>query len=137
MSGAFLLYTFGLVVMYIIFFVVGIINLRKYQHYVRVVDFKALLSTSLAKPISIFVPAYNEEKGIIESVRSLLTLQYPQFEVIVINDGSKDQTMDLLIEAFKLVPRSRVYQRKISTQPVKAIYESKIHPHLVVIDKVN
>lgn len=137
LSGFFILYFIGLNVSYLTFFAMGVANLRRYRHYVRVVDFEALLKTSLAKPVSIIVPCFNEEKSIIQTARSLLTMHYPLFEVIVVNDGSKDNTLKTLIEEFELIPRAKVYQRKLETKPVNAIYESRVHPNLVVIDKVN
>jgi len=111
LSGFFIFYFIALDICYLTFIAIGISNLRKYRHYVKVVDFRALLRTSLTKPISILVPAYNEERNILETVRSLLTLHYPQFEVVVINDGSDDETMDRLIKEFELTARGRVYQR--------------------------
>ncbi|WP_301004767.1 glycosyltransferase family 2 protein, partial [Mesorhizobium sp.] len=57
----------------------------------------------VAPPIALLVPAYNEEVNVVESVHSMLALEYPNFEVIVVNDGSKDQTLQRLIEDFKLV----------------------------------
>ena len=56
----------------------------------------------IVKPVSVIVPAFNEGQGIIDSVRSLLSLRYPVFEVIVVNDGSTDETLARLIEAFDL-----------------------------------
>lgn len=135
LSGFFIFYFIALDICYLTFIGIGISNLRKYRHYVKVVDFRALLRTSLTKPISILVPAYNEERNILETVRSLLTLHYPQFEVLVINDGSDDATLDRLIEEFELAARGRVYQRQIKAKSIKAIYESKSYPNLVVVDK--
>lgn len=135
LSGFFIFYFIALDICYLTFIAIGISNLRKYRHYVKVVDFRALLRTSLTKPISILVPAYNEERNILETVRSLLTLHYPQFEVLVINDGSDDETMDRLIKEFELTARGRVYQRQLRARPIKAIYESRSHPNLVVVDK--
>jgi cellulose synthase/poly-beta-1,6-N-acetylglucosamine synthase-like glycosyltransferase len=137
LSGFFIVYFILLTGSYITFFLIGIANLRKYRHYVQVVDFASLLKTSLAKPVSLLVPAFNEERNIRESVRALLTLHYPQYEVIVINDGSSDHTLQILIDEFALVARSRIYQRKLETKPVHAIYESRTHPNLVVVDKEN
>ncbi len=93
LSGFFAVYFVLLTGSYITFFLIGVANLRKYRHYVKVVDFASLLKTSLAKPVSLLVPAFNEERNIRESVRALLTLHYPQYEVIVINDGSSDHTL--------------------------------------------
>ena len=137
LSGFFIIYFIVLDGFYLFFIGIGIANLRKYAHYVRVVDFRSLFRTSLAKPVSVLVPAFNEERTIIETVRSLLALEYPQFEVLVIDDGSEDNTLKLLIEEFDLVARGRVYQRRISTQPVTAVYESRSHPNLTVASKIN
>jgi cellulose synthase/poly-beta-1,6-N-acetylglucosamine synthase-like glycosyltransferase len=90
-----------------------------------------------APPITLLVPAYNEELTIVESLRSLLALQYPNFEVVVVNDGSKDGTMAALIEAFELVPMSRHYERAAPHQPIRALYRAPNQPRLVVADKEN
>jgi cellulose synthase/poly-beta-1,6-N-acetylglucosamine synthase-like glycosyltransferase len=70
-------------------------------------------------------------------VRSLLTLDYPKFEIIVINDGSSDRTMERLIGAFELVPRARLPTAELSTAKVRQIHQSRSHPNLWVIDKDN
>lgn len=88
-------------------------------------------------PISILVPAYNEEATIRSSVRSLLQLSYPEYEVIVINDGSKDGTLDALIAEFGLEPFPEAYFAQIPTQPLHGVWRSKRYPQLKVIDKVN
>jgi len=88
-------------------------------------------------PISILVPAYNEQETIASSIRSLLQLSYPEFEIIVVNDGSKDLTMQVLIEQFQLVPSSATCPLHVACQPIKAIYQSKLYPMLKVMDKQN
>jgi cellulose synthase/poly-beta-1,6-N-acetylglucosamine synthase-like glycosyltransferase len=90
-----------------------------------------------APPITLLVPAYNEELSIVDSVRSLLALQYPNFEVVVVNDGSKDGTMAALIEAFELVPVERHYERAAPHQPIRALYRAPNQPRLVIADKEN
>lgn len=75
-------------------------------------------------PISIIVPAYNEDITIVENVRSLLSLDYPLYEIIVVDDGSGDNTSAKLIEAFEMLPIRRPIQRKIDCQPVEFIYEA-------------
>lgn len=90
-----------------------------------------------APPISLLVPGYNEELSIVQSVRSLLSLQYPAFEVVVINDGSKDGTLRVLKEAFALVETERFYDTPCPHQPIRAIYASPTQPRLVVVDKEN
>ena len=77
-------------------------------------------------PISIIVPAYNEEVTVVETVRSLLALEYPLYEIIVVDDGSKDTTSQKLIDAFEMEPISRPVQQKIKCQPALFTYESNV-----------
>jgi len=88
-------------------------------------------------PISILVPAYNEAATITASVRALLQLRYPDYEIIVINDGSRDETLDVLIREFSLVPFPEAYRQRLETQPVRTIYRSARFPSIRVIDKQN
>lgn len=88
-------------------------------------------------PVSILVPAYNEEQTIAASVRSMLQLDYPEYEVVVINDGSRDRTMETLISEFSLVPFPEAYWRRLEVKPVRNIYRSTQYPNLRVVDKDN
>jgi cellulose synthase/poly-beta-1,6-N-acetylglucosamine synthase-like glycosyltransferase len=94
-------------------------------------------SMSNAPPIALLAPAYNEEQTIENSTRSLLGLDYPEFEVIVINDGSKDATLEVLKRAFALEPVKRDHDRALAHQPIRAIYRSAVCERLLVIDKEN
>lgn len=94
-------------------------------------------NSTLDQPVSLLVPAYNEEACIVESLESLLSLDYVNFEIVVINDGSDDDTLEKLHEAFKLEPYEGVYRAEIATQEILAIYQSTVHADLRVIDKVN
>lgn len=96
-----------------------------------------LFEKGLLPSISIIAPAYNEEKSIIESVTSLLNLKYPIYEVIVVNDGSKDQTMDVLIAHFQLERKHPFFKEKIKTKGLRGVYVNRQIPNLVVIDKQN
>lgn len=93
----------------------------------------------MAPGISVVAPAYNEEVIIIDNVNSLLNLDYPKFEVIISNDGSKDRTLDLLIENFQLVEVPYPYIEKLKCKPVKRIFRSTnpLYSKLVVVDKEN
>ena len=95
------------------------------------------LTSDLSPRISVLVPAYNEERTIATSVASLLALAYPNLEVVVVNDGSSDATIDALRAAFDLSPIHSIYRRQIETKPVKALYRSSVDPRLVVADKHN
>jgi cellulose synthase/poly-beta-1,6-N-acetylglucosamine synthase-like glycosyltransferase len=93
--------------------------------------------SGLEPPVSILVPAYNEEATIAASVRSMLQLSYSEYEVIVINDGSKDGTLAVLQREFGLLPFPEAYRRQLATRDTRQIYRSTRHPNLRVIDKVN
>lgn len=96
-----------------------------------------LLASELVQPISIIAPAYNEEKTVVESVRALLALEYPHYEVIVVNDGSKDATVQRLVESFDMFPVMPSFKRDIPCKDVRAMYVSRTHDNLLVVDKQN
>jgi cellulose synthase/poly-beta-1,6-N-acetylglucosamine synthase-like glycosyltransferase len=101
------------------------------------VDWVALARSPFTPGVSVLLAAYNEESPIVASVRSLLLVEYPRFEVIVVNDGSKDDTLAVLIDAFELEPVDRSLRETLETEPVRAFYTSAAYPSLVVVDKVN
>lgn len=88
-------------------------------------------------PVSILVPAYNEEASIAASVRSMLQLTYAEYELVVVNDGSTDGTLETLRREFGLLPFPEAYRRQIPTREIRAIYRSTKFPNLRVIDKLN
>lgn len=86
-------------------------------------------------PVSILMPVYNEEKIVIRSIRAALSLDYPLFEVILINDGSEDGTLQKVVDAFRLKKIDRVYRGFLKTEAVKTFYYNEKTPNLLVIDK--
>lgn len=102
---------------------------------------RLLRHSPYAPGISIVAPAYNEEKTIITNVYSLLSLEYPDYEVVIVNDGSKDKTLELLIKEFDLVKVPYAYIEKIKTKPFRAVYKTQSDnpsfKRLTVVDKEN
>lgn len=133
----FLFYFLVVALLYTVLGYLGIRSILKYYQRISQRSLKHTLEKNRYIPISILVPAYNEEKSIVSSVRSFLSLHYPEFEVIVASDGSQDTTVEKLIEAFELYPTYYVYNSAVKTQPVQQVYRSKIHPNLIVATKLN
>ncbi len=75
-------------------------------------------------PVSILVPAYNEEVTVVDTVKSLLALDYTLYEIVVMDDGSKDDTSQVLIDAFHMTRVERPIHRQLHCQPAEAVYES-------------
>lgn len=122
---------------YLVLTVVALRGLRSYIQRLRSLDIDSLVSSSGGLPISLVVPAYNESVTIVESVRSLLTLRYADYEIVVVNDGSSDGTLERLIAAFELERIERVATSDVPTATVHRVYRSKRHPNLLVVDKDN
>lgn len=101
-------------------------------------SYNTLSGSELVPSVSLLVPAYNEELTIIENVYCLMTLNYPNYEVIVINDGSSDETLSVLISEFKLEKMSNPEIRgTIDTNDMRGIYHNPDYPQLFIIDKEN
>jgi cellulose synthase/poly-beta-1,6-N-acetylglucosamine synthase-like glycosyltransferase len=96
-----------------------------------------IYASPFAPGVSMLLPAYNEEAGIVASAISLLDLRYPRHEVIVINDGSTDDTLQRLQEAFDLVPVREALRSRIPAKPLRGAYVSRRHRNLWVLDKEN
>ena len=97
---------------------------RVTSHFVE--DLDLIDGSDLTKPLTMIVPAYNEEVTIVDSVTSLVECEYPRFEIIVINDGSTDRTLERLGEAFGLRRTDLPYRGAIATAPVRAMYEATV-----------
>lgn len=91
----------------------------------------------LALPISVIAPAYNEELSIVQSVKALLALEYPEHEVIVVNDGSKDDTLGQLLRAFDMQETERSQIALLQKTQIRKTYRSRRYPKLLVVDKEN
>lgn len=124
---------------YVFLAIISTVAIYSYKKNAKKVKYKEILTSSLAPSISIVAPAYNEEEVIIDSVRSMLSLHYSNYELIIVNDGSIDQTLERLISAYNLVKIPAFYHPAIPTQKIRGVYKSKNESlnKLVVIDKEN
>jgi cellulose synthase/poly-beta-1,6-N-acetylglucosamine synthase-like glycosyltransferase len=96
-----------------------------------------LKNSPLLPMISVLAPSFNEATTIRESVQAMLKLDYPNYEVVVINDGSHDDTLPILIERFHLYKSARAISPSVQTKPIRAVYESRDPIRLIVVDKQN
>ena len=111
-------------------------NRRRYRQ-AQYTDLERLIQSDATIAVSVIVPAYNEEAVIRDTVLSVLESRHPQFEVIVVNDGSTDRTLDVLDQSFQLELRDVFYPQPVTTARVRNIYRSLSHPNLCVVDKEN
>ncbi len=133
------LYGIVLLVAYGTLALLSLVSIRRYMKKNASVDYNIIVESPLAPGISVIAPAFNEGITIISNVRSLLTFNYPKFEVIIINDGSTDDTLEKLIKEFELVEVEYAYMQRLNCKPVKRIFKSTnlAYDKLAVVDKVN
>jgi len=134
-NGSIFLYYLVANVVYLALLVTAIYSTIRHQRQLSLVRPDRIRHSPLAPPISLLVPAHNEEKTIVESVDSLLALDYPEIEIVVANDGSSDGTLEALRERYQLIETDIVYVQEVPCKPVRAIYMSQVEPRLLVVDK--
>jgi len=132
----FLLYFIGVNGGYTLLNLVSLFGIKRYLEG-RALDTLPHIYSGFEPPVSVLVPARNEEATIAASVRSLLQFEYPEFEVVVVNDGSSDGTLAALTREFALAPFPEAYWKRLHIQTIRGIYRSAMHPNLRVLDKVN
>ena len=114
----------------------AVFSVRRYLKSSAIDELDPAYST-LHLPISLVVPAYNESKSIVTSVKALLQLEYPDFEVVVVNDGSTDDTLEKLVAGFQLYRYPEAYRKQVPCRPVIATYRSARYRNLRVVSKEN
>jgi cellulose synthase/poly-beta-1,6-N-acetylglucosamine synthase-like glycosyltransferase len=124
-------------IVYISMLLIAFGAIRKYSHHIQSLEMKNLFLSPFAKPVSLLVPAYNEQASIVQSLKSILQLQYPAYEIILINDGSSDDTLGQLLKSFDLVKTKNVFRKQLPCQNIKGIYESTTYSNLIIVDKAN
>lgn len=138
--------TYGLLIystLLIIFYIsIGVISLKGIKLHFRknsFSDFRVLATSSDAPGVTIIAPAYNEAASIVENARSLLSIYYENLEVIIVNDGSKDNSLERLIEAYDMKKIPFFVHEQLNTKTVRGIYKSSnpVFHKLTVVDKQN
>lgn len=131
------IFTLALFASYVALGYFSIKKLRKYLRKNSYVDYNSVATSPLSPSVSIIAPAYNESANIIDSVTTLMKLHYRNYEVIIVNDGSTDNTFKLLKDTFKLSKANYFFEYKIPCERIKGIYKSrnKEFSKLTVVDK--
>jgi cellulose synthase/poly-beta-1,6-N-acetylglucosamine synthase-like glycosyltransferase len=120
---------------YLTMLIVALWTSAAHQRRLEKVTLSWVKTCPLAPPVTILAPAHNEEKSISIAVRNLLELDYPEFELIVINDGSTDSTFEIMQREFHLRKVRAVYVQQVASAPVRGLYRSDVDPRLLVVDK--
>ncbi|MES2805263.1 glycosyltransferase [Flavobacterium sp. ZE23DGlu08] len=132
-------YSISYIVFYLLLAILSWTAIKKYYKSKYFLLKEILVKSNHTVGVSIVAPAFNEATTIVYNVKSLLFQEYPKFEVVIVNDGSTDATLEILIREFNLVKVDFFYQDKIPTQPVRGHYKSTnpIYSKLLVVDKEN
>jgi cellulose synthase/poly-beta-1,6-N-acetylglucosamine synthase-like glycosyltransferase len=132
-------YSISYIIFYLLLAILSWTAIKKYYKSKYFLLKEILVKSNHTVGVSIVAPAFNEATTIVYNVKSLLFQEYPKFEVVIVNDGSTDATLEILISEFNLVKVDFFYQDKIPTQPVRGHYKSTnpIYSKLLVVDKEN
>jgi cellulose synthase/poly-beta-1,6-N-acetylglucosamine synthase-like glycosyltransferase len=120
---------------YLVLLITAICRNTWHRHRLASLRLERFRVSPFTPPITLIVPAHNEETFIIDNVRALLALDYPSLELVVVNDGSRDSTLARLKTAFQLRAARVLYIPEIPAAPVREIYKSDVEPRLLVLDK--
>jgi cellulose synthase/poly-beta-1,6-N-acetylglucosamine synthase-like glycosyltransferase len=136
-----MLFIYGVILLaiYGILAIMSYIAIRRFVKKNKYFDYGTLVSSPLTPGVSLIVPIYNKSQNLISNVRALLNLNYPVYEIIIVNDGSTDNSLELLITEFQLIKIEFAYTSKIQTQPIKSIFQSTQtdYSKIKIIDKIN
>ncbi|GAA4296447.1 glycosyltransferase [Nibribacter koreensis] len=138
-SYGILVYAITLAGSYLFLAAVSGLEMVYYKRKNSFAEYRAILTSPLAPSVSLIAPAYNEGLTIVDNVRSLLSLHYSNFEVIIVNDGSKDDTLQKMIDVYELEKVEFAVHERLATKPIRGVYKStnNAYSKLVVVDKVN
>ncbi len=133
----FLIYFTTINLVYSVLLLFGSLKVYRRKNQLNVEDLEYLLHSNSLPEISFIIPSYNEGMHIISTIDNLLNLSYRYKQFIVVNDGSTDNTMELLHKKYQLIPIALYYDEVIPTKPIRKLYRSYKHPELIIIDKEN
>lgn len=139
LAAFFILYAVAINAAYLILTLIALCVTRKYLERERKMHGEPFLRAHPMPPVSVLIAAYNEEGNVVRTVRSALDQEHPRHEVIVVNDGSTDRTLEVLVREFELEehPSALGAVGALPAQAVRTIYRSRRWPNLRVIDKEN
>ncbi len=132
-----LIYSISIGTIYLLLNILSFKRIIQYKRKMVYVDLKKIFKFQNFKSISIIVPAYNEENTIVDSIMSLLQLEYPDFQLVIVNDGSTDNTLEKIFNNFSIRQVSFTPFYKLQSKQIKTVYMSHEYPSLVVVDKIN
>lgn len=133
----FMYYIFIYALIFFISIIYAILNLNESKRRVKFNNNLIIKNKDNYIPISILVPAYNEEKTICECIKSLLNLNYPEYEIVIINDGSTDNTKNILIEEFNLSKVKRPVRRLVKCKQEESVYSGGEKVNITLVNKEN
>jgi cellulose synthase/poly-beta-1,6-N-acetylglucosamine synthase-like glycosyltransferase len=122
---------------YTILMALSLTSLLIYNRRLRYQGLEELRDSVVTPPVTVIMPAYNEQEVIVESVRSVLRTDYPYLEVVVVDDGSSDESLNRLIAAYQLIKMDLIYRPRLATEAVRGFYLNPAIPNLLVISKDN
>lgn len=129
-------YILGLLGIYAVLYAVAIVPFRQRMQ-LHGMDLEAVSDAALYPPIALILPAYNEQNVIADCIRTAMALDYPSLQIIVVCDGPKDRTFEVLVEAFELTESDHRIRTDIATKPVVHVMTSAQYPRLTVVLKEN
>ncbi|UVI30989.1 glycosyltransferase family 2 protein [Paenibacillus spongiae] len=132
-----MLYTIGIYTFYNGQMLIAFFDIFSYFKKMKVSDYRRYVESKNMIPISIIVPAYNEEKTIVDNIKSLLALNYYEYEIIIVNDGSNDSTKEKIINEFNLKKVNQPVMQSLATKEVLGIYRNNEYERLIFVDKLN